>query len=126
MRRRFPRPLTRFSRRRSTAILWGLVPLLILLVVWQQTSVDRLVVRLDTARDSQRSLESQVNALALEANRLSSLEQVEDRARDELGLVRPGTENIVDLVFGNEGPGDYRFGTLLGAVSPATRKRADR
>jgi cell division protein FtsL len=126
MRRRFPRPLTRFSRRRSTAILWGLVPLLILLVVWQQTSVDRLVVHLDKAKDVHRSLESQVNALALEANRLSSLEQVEDRARGELGLGRPGTEDIVDLVFGEQNLGDYRLGTLMGAVSPANGKRVAR
>lgn len=114
------------ARRPSTRVLWALVPLLILLVVWQQTSVDRLVVRLDTAKDTHRSLESQVGALALEANRLSSLEQVEDRARDELGLVRPGTDNIVDLVFGEEDLGDVHLGTLMGAVSPATRKRAAR
>jgi cell division protein FtsL len=119
-------PAYRVSRRPPTAVLWALVPLLILLVVWQQTSVDRLVVRLDTAKHTERSLESQVNALALEANRLSSLEQVEDRARDELGLVRPGTENIVDLVFGDEDLGDVHLGTLMGAVSPATAKKASK
>jgi cell division protein FtsL len=123
---RRPRPSPRAPRRRSTAVLWVLVPLLIMLVVWQQTSVDRLVVRLDAARDTHNSLESQVNALALEADRLSSLEQVEERARDELGLVRPGTEDIVDLVFGEENLSSYRLGTLMGAASPAARKRASR
>lgn len=83
-------------------LLWVLVPLLILVTVWQQASVDRLVVSLERERDRQTQLESQVNALRLEADRLSSLRQVEARAGRELGMVRPTTEQIVDLVFAED------------------------
>ena len=70
-----------------------------MLVVWEQATVERMVMRLEHARDEGTKLESEVNALRLEADRLSSLGQVEDRAEHELGMIRPGTEQIVDLVF---------------------------
>lgn len=97
-------------------LFWTLVPLLVLLTVWQQASVDRLVVALERDRDARTQLESQVNALRLEADRLSSLGQVEARAGKELGLVRPGTEQIVDLVFpGSEGrDGLFHLKPLVG------------
>jgi len=76
-----------------------MVPILVLLLVWQQASIGQLMVRLETEKDTQRDLESQVNALRLEANKLSSLGQVENRAERELGLTRPETDQIVDVVF---------------------------
>jgi cell division protein FtsL len=79
--------------------LWVTTPLLVMLVIWEQASVERMVMRLEKARDERTKLESEVNALRLEADRLSSLGQVEQRAGHELGMIRPGTEQIVDLVF---------------------------
>jgi cell division protein FtsL len=89
------------TRRRipARAFFWLVTPLLVMLVVWQQASVERMVVSLERARAERTKLESQVDALRLEADRLSSLGQVESRAEHELGMVRPGTEQIVDLVF---------------------------
>lgn len=113
-----PKPL----RVPRAALVWALVPVLVLLVVWQQASVDRLGVRLEKEKDRARQLQSQVNALSLEANRLSSLGQVESRATRELGLVRPSTDQIVDLVFT---PGDHdgrpRFGSLVTEANAGTR-----
>jgi cell division protein FtsL len=79
--------------------LWVVTPLFVMLVVWEQASVERLMMRLEHMRDEGTKLQSQVNALRLEADRLSSLGQVETRAERELGMIRPGTEQIVDLVF---------------------------
>ena len=92
--RKSPRP--RFN---TTLFLWAATPLLVMLVIWEQASVDRIVMRLERTKDDRTKLESEVNALRLEADRLSSLGQVERRAERELGMVRPGTEQIVDLVF---------------------------
>jgi|GEM_PF-1387002 len=86
----------RFS---TSMFLWVATPLLVMLVVWEQASVERMMMRLERSRDDRTKLESEVNALRLEADRLSSLGQVETRAEHELGMVRPGTEQIVDLVF---------------------------
>ena len=79
--------------------LWVFTPLLVMLIVYEQASVERMMMRLERSRDDRTKLESEVNALRLEADRLSSLGQVETRAEHELGMVRPGTEQIVDLVF---------------------------
>lgn len=89
----------RIPRLGFAAGIWAAVPVLVLLLVWQQASIGRLVVQLETEKDTQRDLESQVNALRLEANKLSSLGQVENRAERELGLLRPETDQIVDVVF---------------------------
>jgi cell division protein FtsL len=86
----------RFS---TPMFLWVATPLLVMLVIWEQASVERMVMRLEHSRDEGTKLESEVNALRLEADRLSSLGQVEQRAEHELGMIRPGTEQIVDLVF---------------------------
>ena len=103
---RLPRPAVSFRVGfRPGPMVWALVPVLVILVVWQQASVDRLVVSLDEERETHRELESQVNALRLEASRLSSLRQVEARAERELGLERPDTRQIVDLVFEDSGDG---------------------
>jgi cell division protein FtsL len=83
---------------------WGVAGLLVLLFVWQQASVDRLVLRLEREEDENQKLTSEVNALRLEANRLSSLEQVEERAVRELGLRRPVPEEIVRVEFEPEDP----------------------
>ena len=80
-------------------VLWVATPLLVMLVIWEQASVERMMMRLERGRDERTKLESEVNALRLEADRLSSLGQVEQRAGRELGMIRPGTEQIVDLVF---------------------------
>lgn len=104
-------------------LVWALVPVLVLLVVWQQSSVDRLSVRLEKEKQKTRQLETQVNALSLEATRLSSLGQVESRATRELGLVRPTPDQIVNLVFT---PSDNdtrhpRFGTLVTEANAGIR-----
>ena len=83
----------------APALLWVATPLLVMLVVWQQASVEHLVVHLEGAKDDRTKLESEVNALRLEADRLSSLGQVETRAERELGMIRPETQQLVDLVF---------------------------
>jgi len=79
-----------------------LLPLLILLTVWQQASVDRLVVEVEHERVLHRELDSRVNTLRLEADRLSSLAQVEARAMEELGMRRPATGDIVELRFAGD------------------------
>jgi len=79
-----------------------LLPLLILLTVWQQASVDRLVVEVERERVFHRELDSRVNTLRLEADRLSSLAQVEARAMEELGMRRPATGDIVELHFAGD------------------------
>jgi hypothetical protein len=103
-----------------------MAPLLILLTVWQQASVDRIVVALERNRDARTQLESQVNALRLEADRLSSLGQVEARAAEELGLVRPGTDQIVDLVFpgSEERDGLFHLKPLVGEALAGTSENA--
>jgi len=98
------------SRPRITTpmVLWVTTPFLVMLVIWEQASVERTMMGLERARDERTKLESQVNALRLEADRLSSLGQVEQRAERDLGMIRPGTEQIVDLVFPGQdesGPG---------------------
>jgi cell division protein FtsL len=122
-RRRLARPR---SGRWGHILFWALAPLLILLTVWQQASTDRLLVSLERDRDARTQLESQVNALRLEADRLSSLGQVEARAGHELGLVRPATEQIVDLVFpGGEGrDGLFHLKPLVGEALAGTSEDA--
>ena len=83
----------------APALLWVATPLLVMLVVWQQASVEHLVVHLERSKDERTKLESEVNALRLEADRLSSLGQVETRAERELGMIRPETQQLVDLIF---------------------------
>ena len=130
MSRHFP-GRSRGSRPRRVAwgalALWIGAPALVLLTVWQQASVDRLVVSLERERDVRTQLESQVNALRVEADRLSSLGQVEARAIRELGMERPTTEQIVDLVFPELETHDGRFhlAPLIGdamAAAPAAGK----
>ena len=93
----------------APALLWVATPLLVMLVVWQQASVEHLVVNLEQAKDERTKLESEVNALRLEADRLSSLGQVETRAERELGMVRPETQQLVDLVFQGQEPSGSGF-----------------
>jgi cell division protein FtsL len=104
-------------------LLWALAPVLVLLFVWQLASLDRLVVDLERERDMHQGLESQVNALRLEANRLSSLGEVETRASRDLGLLRPDTDQIVDLVFENDDDPPVRlaFQPLVGEARAGTR-----
>lgn len=104
-----------------------MVPVLVILVVWQQASVDRLVARLDEERENHRELESQVNALRLEASRLSSLRQVEARAERELGLERPETRQIVDLVFEDSDHGPrFALSSWVGEAVAGTPGDTDR
>ena len=105
-------------------VLWVATPLLVMLVIWEQASVERMVMRLEKARDEGTKLESQVNALRLEADRLSSLGQVEKRAEHDLGMVRPGTEQIVDLVFPGQEESSPGFPWVREA-SAATREDKD-
>jgi hypothetical protein len=85
-----------------------------MLLVWQHTSVDRLLVDLEAERDRNQELVSRVNALSLAANRLSSLGQVEARASRELGLRRPDRDQIVDLTFeGDDRSNGFSFRPLV-------------
>ena len=119
-----PRKLSayRVPRPGSASLLLILAPVLVMLLVWQQASVDRLQLTLDGERDLRQGLQSRVNALSLEANRLSSLSQVQSRAERELGLVRPGTDQIVDLLFAPV-KGEQRFAlrSLVGEANAGTR-----
>jgi len=96
--------------------LWAAGFALVMLFVWQQASVDRILMRLETARKTRNDLETKVSALSLEADRLSSLVQVETRAREELGLRRPSTDEIVQLDF--EPPELQNQHFALGAIVP--------
>jgi cell division protein FtsL len=119
--RRGTRSIPRGDRGRGLApalVLTLLVPVLIMLLVWQQTSVDHLVVQLEKERDQNQELSSRVNALRLATSRLSSMGQVAARAGDELGLHRPGPEEIVDLRF--EGDPENRPFSFRPLVSEAT------
>jgi cell division protein FtsL len=113
-RRAFPRS-PRMGRdalplRGVSVFLALLLPLLILLTVWQQASVDRLVVEVERERTLHRQLDGRVNTLRLEADRLSSLTQVESRAIEELGMHRPATGEIVELRFaGDPSRGSFGF-----------------
>jgi hypothetical protein len=107
--------------RPAVAALWVLAPLLVLLTVWQQASVDRLMLSLERERNLRRDLESQVNALRFEASQLSSLGQVEARAASELGMIRPATDQIVDLVFPAEKDASFlALGSLVGEAQAAS------
>jgi len=89
-----------------------------MLLVWQHTSVDRLVVNLEEERDRHQELVSRVNALSLAANRLSRMGQVASRAGHELGLRRPDPEEIVDLRF--DGESEHRSFPFRPLVPEAT------
>jgi cell division protein FtsL len=89
----------RRSRPNPTLMLWGAGIVLVMLFMWEQSSVDSLVMQLEHAENRGRALESEVNALVMEADQLSSFVQVERRAERELGLGRPDTDQIVRLRF---------------------------
>jgi cell division protein FtsL len=95
--------VARLARRRPrpnpVLVLWGAGIVLVMLFMWQQSSVDRLLMQLERAKNDRRELASEVNALGIEVDQLSSMAQVERRAVRELGLVRPGTDQIVRLRF---------------------------
>jgi len=127
-RRAFPRSprMGREARphRGVSVFLVLLVPLLILLTVWQQASVDRLVVEVERERATHRELQSRVNTLRLEADRLSSLAQVEARAMTELGMRRPAIGDIVELRF--EGEPSHFLGRFVGEAHASDRETGGR
>jgi cell division protein FtsL len=96
--------------------LWAAGFALVMLFVWEQASVDRILMKLEAAREAHRDLQTKVSALSLEADRLSSLVEVETRARDELGLRRPATDEIVQLDFEAPELQDQHF--ALGRIVP--------
>jgi len=82
------------------AVIYGILALALLLAfVWEQASVDHLLMKLESAKAEKRDLETRVAALSVQADDLSSLVQVEERAARELGLRRPATDEIVELRF---------------------------
>ena len=124
---RFPlsphkRPAYRLPRPGSATLLLILAPVLVMLLVWQQASVDRLQLALDSEQNVRQDLQSRVNALSLEANRLSSMGQVGSRAERELGMLRPDTDQIVNLLFAPV-KGEQRFAlrSLVGEANAGTR-----
>jgi cell division protein FtsL len=96
------------------------VSALAMLFIWQQASVDQLIVRLARERDRHHQLETEVNSLSLEATRLSSLALVEERAARELQLTRPDPEQIVNLQF--EGTDEGRTFALRPLVGEANAR----
>jgi cell division protein FtsL len=112
-----------------TVALWGAGIILVMLFMWEQGSVDRLVMELERAENQRRDLQSEVDALVMEADQLSSLAQVERRAQRELGLIRPDTDQIVRLRF-EKSPGEpsrFRLDPLVPeAVAGTPDREADR
>jgi len=91
-----------------------------LAVVWEQASVDHLLLKLERAKAERRDLESRVATLSVQADDLSSLVQVEERAVSELGMRRPATDEIVELQF-PEPPSSEHF--ALGPIVPEAAAR---
>jgi cell division protein FtsL len=105
-------------------VAYGLLAFgLLLAFVWEQASVDHLLIRLERAKAERRNLESRVAALSVQADDLSSLVQVEERAVRELGLRRPATDEIVELQFA-EPPSNEHF--ALGKIVPDADARTRR
>jgi len=121
------RARTRRPRFGSTLLLWVGGFTLVILFVWEQASVDRILVRLEAAGQTHDDLQTKVSSLSLEANRLSSLVQVESRAREELGLRRPATDEIVQLDFEAPDLRDQHFalGTIVPDANAAVRPEDD-
>lgn len=110
------------SRGRMLLWVWAVVALVVLLFVWQRASVDRLAMQLERERGAHEKLAHEVNALLLEADRLSNLDQIQRRAQAELGLRPPATADIVDLRFSGEPHGHPGFvGDALAAPPEAPR-----
>lgn len=101
-----PRPLVlrrtplRARLRVHPVMAYGLVAFALLFAfVWQQSSVDHLNMELERAKAERRDLEVRLAELSVQAEDLSSLVTVEERAARELGLRRPATDEIVEVVF---------------------------
>ncbi len=113
----------RRSRTPYQSVLWVAAFCLVMLFVWERASVDRLVVRLEKAREVQKDLQTDLSSLSMEADRLSNLVQVETRAKEELGLRCPTPKEIVLLDFDGV-PDDHRqfaMGALVPEASAAER-----
>ena len=88
--------------------VYGLLAFVMLLtLLWEQNSVDHLLIRLERAKTERRDLESRVAALSVQVTDLSSMVQVEERAVRELGLRRPGLDEIVELEFPDAQTGEH-------------------
>jgi len=111
--RRFERPA---GIERAAAVFvaaFGLV----LLFVWHQAAVDRLVLRLDAEKERGSRLESDVHALRYEVESLASHGQVTGEAVERLSMIRPGQDQIVKLRFEGDASDAPRW---PGLVSEAT------
>ncbi len=111
----FPRR-NRRSRGGSQIMLGVLGITLLLVMVWEKASVDRLLVRLEHEKALHRDLETKVQALSMQADRLSTLSQVQDRATRELGMRRPSRDEIIRLDFQGPRDGDQHF--AVGSLVP--------
>ncbi len=72
---------------------------LVMLFVWQQAEVDRLLVSLELEERRQGELETAVNTLRYEVESLASHGQVTDQAVRRLHMIRPSRHQIHRLQF---------------------------
>lgn len=106
------------------AAVYGLLAFVLLMAfVWEQASVDHLLIKLERAKAEKRDLESRVAALSVQADDLSSLVQVEERAVRELGMRRPTPAEIVELRFAEPPTGEhFALGKIVPAADAQTRE----
>jgi hypothetical protein len=102
---------------------YGLVALgLLLAFVWEGSSVDHLNIQLERAKADKHQIETRLAELSVMADDLSSLVQVEKRATRELGLRRPDTDGIVEVLFPDVRPGPrFDLGRIVPDANAQTR-----
>lgn len=111
---------------------WGLLALLLLVAVWLQLKlwrgdgglpqVEALQARVEAQRQENARLQQRNDALQAEVEDLKSgAAAVEDRARSELGMVRPGEVfyRVVEPVPGSEAPPPVMLPEGEGAGEPS-------
>jgi hypothetical protein len=102
---------------------YGLLALgLLLAFVWEGSTVDHLNIQLEQAKAGKRQIETRLAELSVMADDLSSLVQVEERATRELGLRRPDTDGIVEVLFPDVQPGSrFDLGRIVPDANAQTR-----
>lgn len=103
------------NRIRTSFILGAFGFGLVMLFVWQQAAVDRLLIALDSEERRRGDLEGAVNTLRYEVETLASHGQVTDQAVRRLRMIRPTRHQIHRLEFDDAASG----GTLAPWVDDA-------
>lgn len=94
---RFRIPFALGLRDHRELVIVAATAVLVFLTVWSQSRVDRLELSLAEEGQEQRRLRSQIEFLARDMKRSTSLAEVEARARRELELVTPEPEQVLIL-----------------------------